>query len=491
MSSRAPSGLARRSVGTTSMLFFTVSASAPMTVLAGSVVATLAITGVTGVPLSFLLLAAALYFFTVGYVAMARYVSNAGVFYAYLAQGLGRSWGTAGALVSLLSYNAIQISLYGLIGYVASGLMAGHLDWPWYAWALLAWAVIALLGILHININARVLAVLLVGEIFVIVLFDLAAFANPADGSISLSPLSPGSLFVPGIGGVLAFGIAAFVGYESAPVYGEEAKGHPTVSRASYASLAFIGLLYALSSWAMIVAVGPGRAGEAAADPTPIPFTVLDAHYGSGITWLANLLLITSVFGAMLSFHNSVARYVFALSRERVLPASLDRIGTGSRGGAPIGGSVVQSTIALAVVLLFVVGRADPFATLFTLLSALAAMGVMLLMFGTSVAAIRFFRNGGGTNESTWQRVLAPALGALCLFFVLATTVYNIGSLLGKEPGHPLTWILPGLVLAAGVIGLLWGGALRRSRPDVYANIGQGRPEPLEVPDHALADVKV
>jgi amino acid transporter len=469
------------------MLFFTISASAPLTVVAGAVVATLAITGVTGIPLSFLILTGALYFFTVAYVAMARYVSNAGVFYAYLAQGLGRSWGTAGALVAMVSYNAIQISLYGLVGATMSGLMESTVSWPWYIWSLLVWAAIALLGILHININARVLAVLLIAEILVILLFDLAAFANPAEGSISFEPFSPDSLFVPGIGGVLAFGVASFVGYESAPVYGEEARGHHTVARASFVSLFFIGLLYAVSAWALIVAAGRDNAAAGTADP----FAILDTHYGGFVSWLASLLLITSVFGAMLSFHNSVARYVFALSRERVLPASLDRIGTGSRGGAPIGGSLVQSAIALMVVLLFVLGGADPVATLFTLLSAVAAMGVLLLCFGTAIAAIRFFHNGGGTNESAWQRVIAPLFGAIGLSLVLVVTVVNIDSVLGKEPGHPLTWILPGIVLVSGIIGLIWGATLRRSRPEIYGNIGQGQPEPLEVPDHALADVKV
>src|SRR6266516_781668 len=81
--SKAPAGLDRGSLGTPGMSFFTVSASAPMTVVAGSVIATFAATGVKGVPLSFLVLAVALWPFTIGYTAMSRHVSHAGVFYAY------------------------------------------------------------------------------------------------------------------------------------------------------------------------------------------------------------------------------------------------------------------------------------------------------------------------------------------------------------------------------------------------------------------------
>ena len=150
---------------------------------------------------SFLLLAGALGLFTVGYVAMSRYVSHTGVFYAYLARGLGRPWGLAGSLVALVAYNAIQICLYGLFGASMAGLWSSVLSLPWWAWSLLAWAVVAVLGVLHIGVNARVLAVVLVAEIAMIVLLDIASFTSPAQPTATLVPLQPGSLFVDGVGG--------------------------------------------------------------------------------------------------------------------------------------------------------------------------------------------------------------------------------------------------------------------------------------------------
>src|SRR4051794_3489041 len=203
--SRRSGGLDRGSLTSWGMTFFTVSASAPMTVIAGAVVATFAVTGVTGVPLSFLLLMIALWPFTVGYTAMGRHVSHAGVFYAFLARGLGRIAGVAGGLLALLAYNAIQICLYGLLGASMTAFIPGA-GLPWWGWALIAWVIVGVLGVLHINLNAKVLAVLLVAEIAMIVLFDLAGFANPADGHVSLGGLSPANLAVSGIGGVLAFG---------------------------------------------------------------------------------------------------------------------------------------------------------------------------------------------------------------------------------------------------------------------------------------------
>ncbi len=61
--------LRRRRLGVIHLVFFTVAASAPLTVLGGGVTTTLAVTGNVGVPLSFLVLAAALGLFAVGYAA--------------------------------------------------------------------------------------------------------------------------------------------------------------------------------------------------------------------------------------------------------------------------------------------------------------------------------------------------------------------------------------------------------------------------------------
>jgi len=474
----APSGLARKSIGTGSLFFFCVGASAPLTAVAGGVVATYGATGVVGVPLSFLVLASALAFFTIGYVAMVRYVPHAATFYALLARGLGRAWGMAAGTVALVSYNAIQISLAGLVGVIIQGFLND--TGPWWLWALVVWAVVGLLGVLHININARVMTILLILEIGIIVLFDFASFTHAAQG-VTFKPLSPGSLLVNGIGGVFAFGIAAFLGYETGPFYAEEARSHRTVSRASYGALAFIGVYDA----------APAVVKAAQQDTAPIPIEVLQEHYGFAVSKLGSLLLITSIVAAMISVHNSVARYVFAMARERVLPARLGRIRSGSRGGAPIGGSLVQSAIAIVVILAFAVTGADPFKTMFTWLATLAAMGVMLLMFGTSLAVVGFFRRGAGSGESAWQRAWAPAIGAFILAGVFVITMFNLNSLLGTEPGSLLTWIPLGVLVAALVAGLIWARVLRGSRPEVYRNIGAGEQEPLAVLEHALADIRV
>jgi amino acid transporter len=419
-------------------------------------------------------LALALALFAVGYAAMSRFVANAGAFYSYLAHGLGATWAVAGAFVALISYNAIQICLYGLFGSALGDLinqMTG-LSLPWWAWGLAALIIVGLLGVNRVDLNANVLAVLLVLECIAVVLYDIGAFTHPAaDGLAVQAALSPSSLFVPGVGMVFAFGVAAFIGFESGAIYSEEVRNpRVTVARATFIAVGFTGLFYAVSAWAMVVAVGPTDLQKQTSENGPgVVFAGLAEHWGDNVATLANMLFLTSVFAALLSFHNGVARYLFALGRERVLPTALSRVGT--RSGGPVAGSLAQSALALIVVAVFAVFGADPVLQLFTWLSGTAAVGIILLMAGTSAAVVGFFstRPGGG---SAWQRAVAPTLATLALVALVVLLIGNFDALLGTDPTSPLRWILPGLVLLAGVLGAIWAVRLKSIRPDAYAAIG-------------------
>ena len=49
----------------------------------------------------------------------------------------------------------------------------------WYWWCLIGGAIIAVLGVLQVDLNARVLAVFLTLEVIVVALFDFAILAGP------------------------------------------------------------------------------------------------------------------------------------------------------------------------------------------------------------------------------------------------------------------------------------------------------------------------
>ena len=479
-------GLSQRSLGAVELMTLGVSASCPMAVVGGAVVATFAVTGVVDIAPSFLFLGVALALFAVGFLAMSRDIPNAASFYAFFSHGFGPTAGVAGAAVSLLAYNIVQISLYPLLGAIASGVFGG----PWWVWAFTAWLAVGLLGVLHIAVNTRLLGVILVLELAVLVLLDATGLLAPPDGHLDVGPLLPTSLISSGaLGGVLALAVASFFGVESIAVYREEAIGHRSVAIATYATIGFLSVFYAVSSWAMVSAVGAENIVDAARDPSSgLPFGILAGRYGPLVGAISQALLITGIFAALLSFHNVVGRYVYSLAREEVLPAALGRLG-GAQGGVPIAASLVQTATAAVMITAFALSGADPLATLFPWTAELSAMGILTLMTCSSVAVVQYYRRQGRTLG--FKLGVVPVCAALALAAVLIISIANIDSVTNTDENTALRWTLPGIVLLSAAAGVVLAQRIRRRNPGVYAAIGRGEPRPLAVPERVLAKLEM
>ncbi|MEV4753648.1 APC family permease [Micromonospora sp. NPDC049559] len=467
--------LAADRLGVPAVVFFVMSAATPLTVVAGVITTGYATTGLTGIPLAFLIVGLVLGLFSVGYVTMARHVANAGAFYSYVAQGLGRPIGVGAAWVALLAYNALQVGLYGAIGAATQPLLD---QWfgitpPWWVIALAAWAITAALGVRRIDLNGHVLAVLLLAEVAIIMIYNIGSLAHPADGQLSMETLSLGSLFAPGVGAILALAVLGFIGFEAAVVFSEESRDpHRTVRTATYLSVAAIAVLYALSAWAMTVATGPDRIVDVArAEGTELIFHQARAHVGPTLVDIGHALFATSIAAAMISFHNTTARYMFALGRERVLPTALGRVSR--RSGAPRTASLWQSAIGITVIAIYAITGADPLIHLFFWAGTSGGLGVLLLITATSIAVVAFFARHPH-DEPVCRRLIAPTAATLTLTAVVVLAIGNFPILLGVPDGHILAWAVPTGYLTAAVLGTAWGLVLQRTRPYVYATIGLG-----------------
>ena len=468
--------LQHRSLGVASIVFFVVAASAPLTVVAGGVPVSFAVTTLRGIPLVYVIIAAILLVFTVGYAAISRHVTNAGAFYTYVSRGLGQAWGVSAALVALVAYNAMQIGIYGLYGFAASSALSQFfgLRVSWYVPVLVTVLIIAVLGAMQIDLNARVLGFFLLAETAVVLIFDIAGIMKPAQG-LSAAPFLPHALSGGALGAGLCFVTASFVGFESAAIYGEEAKDPKrTVARATYTAVALIGVFYAFSAWATSMAVGDSKIiGQSQKLGAGLFFFYAEQNVGKWFSNVGTVLFVTSLFAALLSFHNAVARYFFSLGRERVLPKVLARVQP--RTGAPIAGSMAQSVVAVVVILVFVIAGKDPVLGLFTWLTNVGALGVIFLMALTSVSIVVYLRRYNEmVTESSLFHEVAAALSSAALFVVFYLAITNFDVLLGSKPNDPLNWVLPGLILAAAAVGLVYGLYLKVKRPEVYIGIGLG-----------------
>ena len=357
-----------------------------------------------------------------------------------------------------------------------------------------------------------------------------------------MAPWRPDLLATGGIGGVIALTIAGYLGFETTAAFSEEARTQRSVGRATLAGLVFMGGFYALSAWALAVAVGPDRIVAVARDPhSGIPFSLLATHLGPAgpaATAAGLTLLAGSVLGAMIALHQVVARYLHALGREHVLPAALAALGgrhpgAGGtrRAGVPTAGSAAQSALALAAIVAAALTGVDPFG-LFTALATLAALGLLALMATTCLAVIGYYRPRGGHQRGGrphtlgapgdigggawppplarphqhptpgperrgavdgpgwWVRAGAPGLGALALTAALALTLANLADALA-DPTGVLPVLLPALIAATALAGAYRARWLRRRYRLIWNGIGHGQPPPFAVRDPAIADLEL
>ncbi|MFD3842314.1 APC family permease [Streptomyces sp. NPDC058642] len=469
-------------LGTGGLLLSVLAATAPLMVVAGVMPTTFAVMGIVGQPLLFVLLGVILVLFGIGYAEMSRHVHNAGAFYAYISRGLGGTAGASAALVALVAYNALQVGIYGIFGFEVSGLFATYaeVEVAWWIPALVAALAVGALGWLKIDVNAKVLGVLLVIEVALVVIFDIAVVADPGKEGLSLHAFNPDTLTGAGVGTALCFCIAAFLGFEQAPVYAEEtSRPHVLVPRVMFLAVGGVAVFFAVSSWALTVATGPSAiVGESQKQSAGLLFNLTESRLGGTFTDVLHILFVTGMFAAMLSFHNVVARYAFAMGREGLLPAAFGR--TTGTSGAPGTGSLLQTAVSVVIVAAFAFADdkptgdpTEPVLHLFTWGGNIGALGVILLMAAASFSVVVFFVRRGAAGAQAW-RLATSAVAGIALLVIAGYTVKDFDVLVGAGPDSSLSWLLPGIIGLALIVGLAQGLFLRARSPEAHARIGLG-----------------
>ncbi|MEY4655594.1 MAG: hypothetical protein RL523_993 [Actinomycetota bacterium] len=477
MSNQVTDNSLRKSrLGVLGIVFFVVAASAPLVGMTGAVpVAILAGNGAAA-PGAYLLVGLVLILFSVGFTAMTSKVTNAGAFFAYVGRGLGKNLGIGSALAMVVGYVAIQLAIYGFFG----GLLAGQMEanygivLPWWVWVLIAWVLVTGLSLLSVDVGAKVLGTLMILEVLSLFIAGFGILLNHSGHMDFAASFSPVNIFAGGFEGgagiAIAFALASYIGFEATAIYGEEAKDPKrAVPRATYWAVGLITLVFAVVSFAMVTGLGASTVveqvatlSEGGANPAAVLFALTETNVGHWLVVVMEWLVVSSLFAGLLAFQNANSRYVYALGRAGVLPKAL---GKTNKFGAPTGGVIVTSVLALIVVVLFVVQNLDPILNLFFWSSAITAIAVMLVELLVSVAVIRYFMKNPGTHW--FKAIVAPAISTLVLGFGLYLLMSRFNLLSGLAPTleesgvawslTTLGWILVLLPFIALVIGILWG----------------------------------
>ncbi|WAC69426.1 APC family permease [Microbacterium sp. SL75] len=466
------------SLGVTAIIFMVVAAASPLTVVGGAGPLGILIGNGVGYPALYAVSAVILLLFAVGLAAMTRHVPRPGAFFTYIGYGLGRPSGLAAAWTAILTYTTIQVAVYGYVGYLLeiTIVSVGGPDLPWWLYALATVALVGILGYRHIDLSSKVLGVLLIAEVAIVLVLVGAVVATGGPEGLSLAPFEPANIASgsPGVG--LMFAIAAFIGFEATAIFRDEARDPDrTIPRATYGAVIGIGVFYTVSTWGLVMAWGPnGVLAAAAENPATLMLRTVALYLGTVGEVIVNVLLLTSMFACVLSFHNVLTRYQHAMSSAGVLPEAVS--GVHARHLSPHVSSIVQTVTAGVLLAAFALLGLDPLLQVFTWLSGVATVAIVILMAVTSVAVIVYFSRNR-QDRRPWNTMIAPALGFVGLAISAVVIVAYFPVMVGDvdAQGAPsfgaVTWALLALVVVVPVFGYAQAAWIRRRRPAAYAKL--------------------
>ncbi|KUO06154.1 hypothetical protein AQJ67_05010 [Streptomyces caeruleatus] len=467
----APTAFALRgNMGTFGLLFTVLAFTAPLGVVFGFISVNISF-GVA-VPIAFVGVLVLMTLFALGFTSMTRRIPRPGAFYTYIGEGLGRPMGLGASFLALTTYGFNIIAALVFSGIAVKNLIisfAGASSVPWWVWALIMLGTVWILSYFNVELSAKVLSTVLVIEVSAVVIFDIVVLANGGPEGHSLTPWNPSNLFTPSIGILLLFSVGVFNGFEATAIYRDEVRNpDKTIPRATYLTIIFLGVFYAISSYALIVSAGTSKAvASATANPAEMMPHALLTYFGAFANQVIAVLLVTSMLASSLSLQNILSRYTHSLSVDGILPRRLSAVHP--KHGSPHAAAFTVGGCLLVIQVALIVSGASEF-DIYGAASGVAFYGMLLLLLLTSMAVIVYFRRNSA-GASLWKTLIAPALAALGIGFALWTASRNMDLLVVAPP------VGVAALLAVGYVALLGGVVvalvLKRRGSPTYERIGR------------------
>lgn len=423
-----------------------------------------------GLPAAYALAGLTMLCFVSGYSAMSGKIVNTGALYSYIRVGLGRLPGASAAYLAVLSYSMLSIGMIGAFAHFAEMIFAiPGVGWQWYAAALLA--MVAVLGRRKLDLSVWTLGVLLIAEVAVLVVMDVAIASDKGTEALPAVSFSPPMALGAGLAAAVTFAFTSFTGIESAPLYGAEARNpRKSVPAAGYWSVALVTVFYTLTSWLAVGGIGVDNVRDrAVSDGAGLVFTLGAQYAGVWLAAVMQMLLVTSFLASTLALHNATSRYLQTLAAEGLLPERLADLHP--KHGSPGRASNLQALIATLVIGAFALAGLDPYLTLAISTISVATVGIIVLLIGATIAVLAYFARRPGEGH-WWRTILAPVLALTGLSVAVVVVLLNFGYLTGTDSAvvNRLPYLIA-VVIVAGAGRALW---LRANRPERYAAMDAG-----------------
>lgn len=450
----------------------------------------------------------------VSVVYFARHLSSSAGFSTWVRHGLGPRAAFQAGWLMLGGYALFEAALQSTVGGALDPLLSGvgfSLPGGWVSYAILLTIIIGVLSYFSITTSIWVMAPFALLEIVALLLLDLAiTLRGGASGHDFIHTFLPAGSLVKGVapGGFLGIGIAmalgilAFVGFETAAVYGEEAR-HPkrTIPIAVISLILGLVLLYTWTAYSATIGVGWRNAATILGNVNNAPqqYIVLASTFVGG--WLGIALVIfviTSNFASAFAMHQAMVRYFYDMSRAGLFPKPFGR--THPRWKSPYIASIAQSIFSVLIIgflgmvlqhankdgsTIYSLGFADKYwqqtsgTVSFGWLASIVTMCIIVVYVLTNIAAPFFAQN---RNElRVLPHIVAPVLSTLLLLLPLASYIGPAipGSIgvaftnLGFAPTPFPANILPLFVILWVIIGFVYSAYLARKAPVSYEMMGR------------------
>src|SRR5438309_3170958 len=446
--------LAKGSIGFWEALAMSVEAMGP---LLGALSVAPLIASLAGFSAPFVVLIAGIAMFAVALTIgrFSKVLPSAASIYTYISHGLGERLGFLSAWVSYIYYFGFESTLMIGLGLYAQSAcqFVFHVDIAWFWWAIGGSLIAFVLSILGIRLSMRIdLALAVIADSVLLAVAIAIIVAVAQHGGFTLAPLAPthAPTEFTGLSLAIAFGVLIFLDYEQSFTLGEEVRDvHGDVPRAIYVSLAAIGLLLLICTFAMVIGFGSAHMAQLnaafAKDGTPF-WQLIQINLSTPWRAALQLVAVTSILGNLIASHNCVVRIEYGMGRARAFPSPLGW--THERFHTPYVAIIMQTGLSLLVVPL--VGIFWNAVTAFGFISFLEGLAASVAFIAIMVAAIAYFRRLDG-ERSVLRTYAIPIIGIVILLPAVYTAFY-------PNPGLPLSvapWVMVAWLVVGGVY-LLW-----------------------------------
>lgn len=457
--------LKKNTLGVGGIVFLVMAAVAPMVVLIVVIPLAIGLGNGAGAPAAFAMLTIIYILEVVGYSKMTRVIVSAGGFYAFIVKGLGRIPGLISGFIATFGYNMFVVGNLATCGFFFQLVIHNFTGFfmPWYGWGLIILWLSGLCAYIGIDFSSGVLGVGLTLEVLCLIVFDVGVFLQTG--------FAVESFTFEAIFGTGALAIAflqaslSFLGFEATALYGEEAKDpRTTVGRATYVAVLCIGVLFTMTAWAMVSALGAADAQStvlkhlAAGD---IAFIMAAKYVGGWLSTVMQVLVLVSLSAAMLSFHNAATRYWYALGRARIFHGVLART---SRKGSPWVAIIVQMLVSSIILIPLILANLSPLGIILPAFIGFATLAAITLQMAAALAFVAWFRR---QHDRRWiSTFVAPGIAFLFLLWLTILVIIHFDVVAGSQ--NDVIGALPWLLAVALVGGVGYGYYLKLRRPSVY-----------------------